>query len=306
MRFGRPKGQHRDFPALFPDKRMSLFGQHIRSHRLTVSDSSFRAACPTTQIVPNAKQYDKIDSHEIPTHQRRRHRRRRPGGFGPGRGDTWRNRHGRAAYPSLRMQPSRHDRSAAARSCSAPGRWAIEGTPADCVRVGLAHLLPDADWILSGINHGGNLGADVHVSGTVAAVREAVLHGKPGHRLIAIQKARTGDRLGPGGPLGHSRARATSFRRPGCPALSGISTCPICGRTNPNRAWFLPVGNRPLPLSFRREADLFHYNGVYHQRRRQPGSDVDVCFGGDIAVTRISPYFNMPPDPVLRHRGEDV
>src|SRR5437588_5232286 len=63
------------------------------------------------------------------------------------------------------------------------GRWAIEGTPADCVRVGLAHLLPEADWVLSGLNHGGNLGADVHVSGTVAAVREAVLLGKPGVAL---------------------------------------------------------------------------------------------------------------------------
>src|SRR5438552_11865483 len=52
---------------------------------------------------------------------------------------------------------------------TAPGRWAIEGTPADCVRVGLAHLASQADWVLSGVNHGGNLGADVHISGTVAA-----------------------------------------------------------------------------------------------------------------------------------------
>src|SRR5215470_14556930 len=45
------------------------------------------------------------------------------------------------------------------------GRYAVEGTPADCVRVGLAHLAPTADWVLSGVNHGGNLGADVHISG---------------------------------------------------------------------------------------------------------------------------------------------
>ncbi len=60
-----------------------------------------------------------------------------------------------------------------------PGRYALDGTPADCVRIGLQHVVPDAAWVLSGINMGGNLGADVYHSGTVAAAREAVLHGWP-------------------------------------------------------------------------------------------------------------------------------
>src|SRR5438046_9647984 len=33
-------------------------------------------------------------------------------------------------------------------------RFAIHGTPADCIRLGLLHLVPDANWVLSGINHG--------------------------------------------------------------------------------------------------------------------------------------------------------
>ena len=33
---------------------------------------------------------------------------------------------------------------------------------------------------------------------------------------------------------------------------------------------------------------LLHYNGDYHERRREPGADVDVCFGGKIAVTKLS------------------
>src|SRR5581483_254853 len=57
--------------------------------------------------------------------------------------------------------------------------WAIDGTPADCVRVALARLAPDVTWVLSGLNEGGNLGADVYHSGTVAAAREAALHGRP-------------------------------------------------------------------------------------------------------------------------------
>src|SRR3954469_22007944 len=68
-------------------------------------------------------------------------------------------------------------------------RYAIHGTPADCTRLGLLHLVPEAKWILSGINHGANLGADVYYSGTVAAVREALLHGWPG---IAVSHYRKG------------------------------------------------------------------------------------------------------------------
>jgi 5'-nucleotidase len=51
---------------------------------------------------------------------------------------------------------------------------------------------------------------------------------------------------------------------------------------------FCPLDPMPLPLSFREEEGLWHYDGDYHGRRRQPGSDVDVCFSGQIAVTQIS------------------
>ena len=61
-------------------------------------------------------------------------------------------------------------------------RFAVNGTPADCTRVAMAHLMPEKpDWILSGINHGGNLGRhDFVISGTVAAVREAAFAGLRG------------------------------------------------------------------------------------------------------------------------------
>src|SRR5262245_7516831 len=63
------------------------------------------------------------------------------------------------------------------------GRYSVEGWPADCVRVALHGAAERVDWVLSGINAGGNLGADVYVSGTVAAVREAALLGLPGVAL---------------------------------------------------------------------------------------------------------------------------
>lgn len=59
---------------------------------------------------------------------------------------------------------------------------AVDGTPADCVYVALYHtsLLPRRpDLVVSGINHGPNLGSDTHYSGTVAAAREGALRGIP-------------------------------------------------------------------------------------------------------------------------------
>jgi 5'-nucleotidase len=63
------------------------------------------------------------------------------------------------------------------------GIFAVDGTPADCVYVGLhagQRVLPRRpDAIVSGINHGMNLGQDAFYSGTIAAAREGALRGIP-------------------------------------------------------------------------------------------------------------------------------
>ncbi len=58
--------------------------------------------------------------------------------------------------------------------------WACSGTPADCVKLALGALLKTPpDLVLSGINHGPNLGTDVLYSGTVSAAMEGVIEGIP-------------------------------------------------------------------------------------------------------------------------------
>jgi 5'-nucleotidase len=86
-----------------------------------------------------------------------------------------------------------------------PGRHALDGTPADCVYVALhakTRVLsrwPDA--VVSGINHGLNLGQDAFYSGTVAAAREAALRGIPSvatsaHTSLSFERvARTTARI---------------------------------------------------------------------------------------------------------------
>lgn len=67
------------------------------------------------------------------------------------------------------------------------GYVSVEGTPTDCVHVAITGLLETMpDMVISGINHGGNLGDDVWYSGTVAAAMEGRFLGLP---AIAISLA---------------------------------------------------------------------------------------------------------------------
>ncbi|MEP6781023.1 MAG: 5'/3'-nucleotidase SurE [Gemmatimonadaceae bacterium] len=59
-------------------------------------------------------------------------------------------------------------------------RWQIDGTPTDCVMIACASLLgARPDFVLSGVNHGPNMGEDVLYSGTVAAAMEGLVLGIP-------------------------------------------------------------------------------------------------------------------------------
>ncbi|MDF9408005.1 5'/3'-nucleotidase SurE [Pelotomaculum isophthalicicum JI] len=65
--------------------------------------------------------------------------------------------------------------------------WAVDGTPSDCVKLGLEALLPELpDLVISGINLGPNLGTDVLYSGTVSAAIEGIINDVP---AIAISLA---------------------------------------------------------------------------------------------------------------------
>jgi 5'-nucleotidase len=60
--------------------------------------------------------------------------------------------------------------------------YATDGTPVDCVRFARLGLIDgfEADLVVSGVNHGSNLGDDITYSGTVAAALEALVLGLPG------------------------------------------------------------------------------------------------------------------------------
>lgn len=171
-------------------------------------------------------------------------------------------------------------------------RFAIGGTPADCARIGLMHLATDVDWVLSGVNHGGNLGIDTAMSGTVAAVREASLFGKSGIAFSQFHRRR-GNGSGMDWETVRPKLRAALQRL--------LSETPAEGHLwNVNfpdpgdHAEPVPeIVEAPLdlgPLAYEFEivdGSQYTFRGRYHERSRTPGSDVDVCFSGRIALTHL-------------------
>jgi 5'-nucleotidase len=173
-----------------------------------------------------------------------------------------------------------------------PREFAVGGTPADCVRLAISQLCEDVEHVFSGINAGGNLGVDAYISGTIAAVREAAFHGIPG---VAISQYRQGSR-----PIDWDVATRWSAM-----VLDKLLTQPLPkGRFwNVNLPHLLPSDPEPnlvfcqpstcpLPIDYfldaESTAEAYRYAGRYANRDRIQGTDVDVCFGGNIAITQIA------------------
>lgn len=169
---------------------------------------------------------------------------------------------------------------------------AVAGTPADCTRVALSYLYPDTRFVLSGINAGGNLGADIYVSGTVAAVREAVLHRVPGIAISHYIKR--------GQPIDWAIATRLTAKvlhallsQPYTLGTFWNVNLPHLSPDDPDPAIeFCGLCTQPLPLDFELDSALegehLRFVGDYSQRPRDARSDIEVCFAGNIAVTKLS------------------
>ena len=184
----------------------------------------------------------------------------------------------------------------------AANRFAVAGTPADCARLGLAHFCPDADWVLSGVNAGGNLGVDVFMSGTAAAAREAAYWQKP---AVAFSQYR--DRHADfDWEMTAAMTKQVLQRLLAQPLPEGdfwnvnlpdsqeyLKRQPDALQTNQlPEMRYTSLDPHRLAVRYQQQDNqdsiTYYYDGVYQERERKPGSDVDQCFAGYIAVTRVS------------------
>ena len=168
--------------------------------------------------------------------------------------------------------------------------FSVNGTPADCVRIAIATSEQDFDCVLSGVNDGANLGVDVFYSGTVAAAREAALLGLP---AIAISQFRSKYAE----PFDWDSQEQVVERllktylvdlkkeKPGW--LNCNLPDPIdCDQQEPTFVE-CETDYQPLPNKYSESEDGFAMSFKYRDRSRKAGRDLDVCFGGNVAVCRF-------------------
>ncbi len=187
----------------------------------------------------------------------------------------------------------------------AKNQWSVSGTPSDCVRVGLLWLNLNPDLVISGVNHGGNLGVDILYSGTVAGAREANLLGVPSiaisqymrrdiERDWAVSAIRAEfvfrnilqrDRLGSG--LWNVNLPALTSQLPGHPFPISVCEPELQPLSFSFEEGTIDLGNaiETLKNTEPRFVQAVTYKSNYQARPRTSGSDVDLCFSGHATLS---------------------
>ena len=167
------------------------------------------------------------------------------------------------------------------------GVFSVDGTPADCVYVALhgeQRVLPRRpDAIVSGVNHGVNLGDDVFYSGTVAAAREGALKGIPS---LAVSAARNAD-LAAAAELGARLTLGLAALAPGA-ALLNVNVPP--GSDWPLRPTRLGRRIYRDEVEFRRDprgGEYLWIGGPGADHHPMPGSDTEAFDAGDVGITAL-------------------
>ena len=168
-------------------------------------------------------------------------------------------------------------------------RHSVDGTPADCARIALKVIAPDASWLISGINAGANLGSDVYNSGTVAAAREAAILG---YRAVAVSQYIAKDQQVDWAITGYHAQRVLQMlfgRDPGSGYFWNVNLPHPLRMDSESAYQFCGLDTHPHKYVYRQSGAELFYDGSIHERPRDPGKDVAVCFDkGQIAITRIA------------------
>jgi 5'-nucleotidase len=168
-----------------------------------------------------------------------------------------------------------------------PQRFALAGTPADCVRVALKGLGLRPDWVISGLNHGGNMGVDIHMSGTVAGAREGAILGCSAIAISQVINVQHPFRQGQVQAL-TARVIAELTARPLEPGQLYNVNLPFAPESDEPELVFCSPDPSPHDVRYTRSGDDFSYAGVFLNRPRLPGRDVSVVLAGKVAVSVLT------------------
>ena len=196
--------------------------------------------------------------------------------------------------------------------------YATDGTPVDCVRLANLGLVEGfkAELIVSGINHGANLGDDITYSGTVAAALEGVILGLPAIAVSQQSSAREMDfRLSDSFDFDEGArfvARVVeeiddvplppgTLLNVNCPAgdAAGVQVTRLGKRIYRDELTLTDADGEPADSQRRR----YWVYGRDHGFHDEPGTDLAAVAAGDIAVTPL--HFDLTDaagmDALARH-----
>jgi 5'/3'-nucleotidase len=164
--------------------------------------------------------------------------------------------------------------------------YATDGTPVDCVRLANLGLVEGfhAELVVSGINHGSNLGDDITYSGTVAAALEAIVLGLPGIAVSQQSRARELDFR-----VGNELAELETSPLPGgtllnvnvpCPPFAGVEIARLGKRVYRDELTLVDEDHGGGRRQYRIYGDASHERG-------ELGTDLAAVAQGKIAVTPV-------------------
>jgi 5'-nucleotidase len=190
--------------------------------------------------------------------------------------------------------------------------YSTDGTPVDCVRLANLGLIGGftPDLVVSGINHGANLGDDITYSGTVAAALEAVVLGIPG---IAVSQQAAGAQLD---YVDRGSFDFTLAARIVARLVDSLDTVPLSPNTllNINVPGCVPAGIEVTALGKRVYRDELRLEQEEEGRRRYwiygsapgyedvQGTDLAAVAAGRVALTPI--HFDLTDRPGIEALGQ--
>ena len=170
------------------------------------------------------------------------------------------------------------------------GAWGLRGTPADCVKIALDHLLDfRPDYVFSGVNEGWNAGFDIAYSGTVGACYEAVMSGVPaiafsakGRSDLSLARAMMEPLARELIALGQAPGEIWNVNFPGC----SVEDCRGVLYDRPIAP--APAYRGLLSVRHAGEARILSMTGVPCTREEAPdGTDLAAVLDGFISVGKI-------------------
>jgi 5'-nucleotidase len=194
----------------------------------------------------------------------------------------------------------------------APGAktYAVDGTPGDCVILGLGKLVSKVDLVVSGVNPSLNLGEDVHISGTVGAALQGYFRGLPAIAVSAAHPSR--DRFSSAGL--HTASR-TGLETAGQVAailaeiIGGEKAGRIFLNVNvPDLALAKVAGAKITRLARSSHINTVEEEGEGHQKQYRlvrarlnnadEGTDIEAIERGYVSLTAL--YTSLPDRPPQR------